>query len=195
MEKYIKDSVRESIAVKELLLQNVGAVEDAARLLIGAVDSGKRIFICGNGGSAADSQHMAAELSGRFEMERRGLPCIALTVDSSALTALSNDYGFDRVFSRQLEALAGEGDVLIGISTSGNSPNVAEAAAKAGEMGLKIIALTGQSGGALEKAAHVCIRIPSARTCRVQESHILIIHILCGILERELFGRESRESR
>lgn len=145
--------------------------------------AGGCVFWCGNGGSAADSQHLAAELVGRFERERRGLASVALTTDTSALTAIANDCGFDQVFSRQVEALCRPGDVLIGISTSGNSPNVLRAVRAAREMGVQTIGLAGKDGGELRAAADLCIVVPSPNTARIQEAHILIGHILCGIVE------------
>ena len=146
-----------------------------------ALEKGRKILICGNGGSAADSQHMAAEFVGRFVKERQSLPALALTVDTSLLTAVGNDYGFDCVFSRQVEGLGQEGDVLIAISTSGNSANVVKAVKTAKEKGIYVIALTGENGGILAKESDLCLAVPSQVTARIQEMHIMIIHMICEI--------------
>ena len=143
-----------------------------------ALEKGRKILICGNGGSAADSQHMAAEFVGRFVKERQSLPALALTVDTSLLTAVGNDYGFDCVFSRQVEGLGQEGDVLIAISTSGNSANVVKAVKTAKEKGIYVIALTGENGGILAKESDLCLAVPSQVTARIQEMHIMIIHMI-----------------
>lgn len=148
-----------------------------------ALEKGRKILICGNGGSAADSQHMAAEFVGRFVKERQSLPALALTVDTSLLTAVGNDYGFDCVFSRQVEGLGQEGDVLIAISTSGNSANVVKAVKTAKEKGIYVIALTGENGGILAKESDLCLAVPSQVTARIQEMHIMIIHMICEIAE------------
>ena len=147
---------------------------------------GNKVLLCGNGGSAADAQHIAAELTGRYKTERRGLPGIALTTDTSALTAISNDYGYDRVFDRQVEALAKEGDLLIGISTSGNSKNVNNALRVAKEMGCRTIGLSGRDGGGMSELCDVNIVVPSDNTPRIQEMHILIGHILCQAIDDSL---------
>ena len=151
-----------------------------------ALEKGRKILICGNGGSAADSQHMAAEFVGRFVKERQSLPALALTVDTSLLTAVSNDYGFDCVFSRQVEGLGQEGDVLIAISTSGNSANVVKAVKTAKEKGIYVIALTGENGGILAKESDLCLAVPSQVTARIQEMHIMIIHMICEIAEADI---------
>ena len=151
-----------------------------------ALEKGRKILICGNGGSAADSQHMAAEFVGRFVKERQSLPALALTVDTSLLTAVGNDYGFDCVFSRQVEGLGQEGDVLIAISTSGNSANVVKAVKTAKEKGIYVIALTGQNGGILAKESDLCLAVPSQVTARIQEMHIMIIHMICEIAEADI---------
>jgi len=145
---------------------------------------GGRVFWMGNGGSAADSQHLAAELVGRFERERPGLASIALTTDTSILTSVSNDYGFESVFARQVEALCRPGDLLVGLSTSGNSANVLRAMERAGELGVQRVGLTGGSGGRLRDCCELCIVVPSDNTARVQEAHILIGHVLCDLVER-----------
>ena len=151
-----------------------------------ALEKGRKILICGNGGSAADSQHMAAEFVGRFVKERQSLPALALTVDTSLLTAVGNDYGFDCVFSRQVEGLGQEGDVLIAISTSGNSANVVKAVKTAKEKGIYVIALTGENGGILAKESDLCLAVPSQVTERIQEMHIMIIHMICEIAEADI---------
>ena len=150
-------------------------------------EPGGMVFFFGNGGSAADSQHLAAELNGRFQRERRGLPGMALTTNTSSLTAIGNDYGYEVVFSRQLESLGAPGDIALGISTSGNAANVLRAMQVAREMKLVRVGLTGQSGGKLRHEVDYCIRIPSADTARIQEAHILVGHILCEIVEEGLF--------
>ena len=151
-----------------------------------ALEKGRKILICGNGGSAADSQHMAAEFVGRFVKERQSLPALALTVDTSLLTAVGNDYGFDYVFSRQVEGLGQEGDVLIAISTSGNSANVVRAVKTAKEKGLFVIGMTGENGGVLAKESDLCLAVPSQVTARIQEMHIMIIHMICEIAEADI---------
>jgi D-sedoheptulose 7-phosphate isomerase len=153
--------------------------EDMAGRLLG----GGRVLICGNGGSAADAQHFAAELSGRFVAERRSLAGIALTTDTSALTAIGNDYGFDRVFARQLEGLGRPGDLLVGISTSGNSGNVFEAVKAAKEIGITTLGLLGRDGGKLKGAMDDCLVVPSSVTARIQEVHIMVIHFWCEVVD------------
>lgn len=150
------------------------------------ISGGGRILWAGNGGSAADCQHLAAELVGRFEQQRRALPAIALTTDTSALTSIANDFGFEHVFSRQLAALGRPQDLFVGISTSGNSPNILRALDVAAEMGLYRVLWTGESGGACESHCDLSIKVPSSNTARIQEAHILIGHILCGLIERAL---------
>lgn len=160
--------------------------EDIHRIgeqLLATIRSGHRIYICGNGGSASDAQHFAAELTGRFAAERKGYPAVALTTDTSALTAIGNDYGFDRVFARQVEALGEPGDQLIGISTSGNSRNVLEAVDAAGSAGMSTIGLLGKDGGQLRDAVDEALVVPSTVTARIQEAHILILHLLCEAFE------------
>jgi D-sedoheptulose 7-phosphate isomerase len=172
-------------AVEQTLSGQIGATVD---LLVAAFADGKKVLIMGNGGSAADSQHFAAEIVGRFKLERRGLPAIALTTDSSILTALGNDYGFDLVFRRQVEALAQPGDVVIGISTSGTSKNVYKALVKATELGCRTIGLLGNDGGSIKELVDVDLVVPSQNTPRIQEGHLTIIHIVCDLLERKMFS-------
>ena len=158
-------------------------VARAAEMMIAALKAGNKVMFCGNGGSAADSQHLAAELMGRYMRDRRPLPALSLTVDTSALTAIGNDYGYDEVFARQLRGIGAKGDVLVGISTSGNSANVVKAIAAAREMGIRTIALTGETGGKLASATDLCIAVPASKTNEIQEMHIAIGHIVCGLVE------------
>jgi D-sedoheptulose 7-phosphate isomerase len=158
-------------------------VEQACLLAIETIRRDNKILLCGNGGSAADAQHIAAELSGRYKSERRGLPGIALTTDTSALTAIANDYGFDRVFDRQVEALASSGDLLIAISTSGNSPNIISALKVAKTLGCQTLGLSGKDGGAMSDLCDLNIIIPSDDTPRIQEMHILIGHTICQAID------------
>ncbi|MHC1714490.1 MAG: SIS domain-containing protein [Acidaminococcaceae bacterium] len=155
----------------------------AAAMMKVVLVSGHKIMFCGNGGSAADSQHWAAEIVGRFQKERKGMPAIALTVDTSILTAIANDYGYDRIFARQVEALGEAGDVLVGVSTSGNSANVLAAIEEAKAKGIKTIGMTAAGGGKMAEACDVCLVIPDKVTARAQEVHGLIGHILCEIVE------------
>ena len=182
--RVIESGLRRSIETKEKVLATlVPTIEQVARLLVEALTQGKKILLFGNGGSAADSQHIAAELVGRFKVKRRALPAIALTTDTSSLTALGNDFGYETVFERQIEALGQSGDVAIGISTSGCSPNVLAAVKAARKMGLKTVALTGKGGGPLAGLVDIDIIIPSDITQHIQESHITVGHILCEIIE------------
>jgi len=160
-----------------------GDLEVASKLIIDTLKSGNKILLCGNGGSAADAQHIAAELTGRYKTERRGLPGIALTTDTSALTAIANDYGYDRVFDRQFEALANKGDLLIGISTSGNSKNIISALKLAKEMGCATVGFSGRDGGAMNEVCDINLVVPSDDTPRIQEIHILLGHTICQIID------------
>lgn len=169
-------------------------IELCADEIFSALERGGKILICGNGGSAADAQHIAAEFVGRYERERIGLPAIALTTDTSALTALGNDYGFERVFARQVEALAREGDLLIGISTSGNSPNINAAVMSARKKGCSTIGLTGKGGKKLASLCDLAILVPEVRTARIQEAHITIGHIWCEIVDSKLDRAETPET-
>ncbi|QEM67081.1 D-sedoheptulose 7-phosphate isomerase [Geobacter sp. FeAm09] len=163
-------------------------IAEMAALLTSALKSGGKLLVMGNGGSAADAQHFAAEIVGRFKMERRALPAVALTTDTSILTAIGNDYGFEAVFSRQVEALAAAGDVVVGISTSGNSPNVLKAFQAARERGCRTVGLLGRDGGSIKGGCDLALVVPSDDTPRIQEGHIAIIHIVCDLVERSLFG-------
>ena len=189
MEVRVRELLRESGRLKERMAEG-GEVEKIvrlARVVARALRRGRKVVLFGNGGSAADAQHIACELSGRFRMDRRGLPALALTVNTSSLTAIANDYGYERVFSRQVEALVEKGDVVIGISTSGESENVILGLREARRKGAFTAGLCGE-GGRMEGFCDLCIRVPSRDTPRIQEVHITIGHILCELVERELFG-------
>jgi len=187
MKKIIEQIFADSIEVKQATLKkNLSQMIDAAQVIITAFKSGHKLFFCGNGGSAADSQHIAAEFVGRFQKERKAWPAIALTTDSSALTALGNDYSFDIVFSRQLQALGQKGDVLIAISTSGNSKNVLEAVKQAKLTGITTIGMTGGTGGPLASLCDIPIIAASSKTARIQESHLVIFHTICELVENTL---------
>jgi D-sedoheptulose 7-phosphate isomerase len=176
---------------KALLDSQLDAINAAGQLICETLKGGHKILLCGNGGSAADAQHMAAELVGRYERERRAFPAIALTTDTSALTALSNDYGYEEVFARQVEALGVSGDLLIAISTSGRSPNIVKAADQARAIGCKTIALTGAPGEPLAAHCDLAVVVPSNRTSRVQEAHITIGHIWCEMVDANLAGARA----
>jgi D-sedoheptulose 7-phosphate isomerase len=162
------------------------AIEEAAGAMIAALAAGNKIMFCGNGGSAADSQHLAAELMGRYLRDRAPLPALALTVDTSALTAISNDYGYDEVFARQLRGVGRRGDVLVGLSTSGNSANVIAAIEAARAMGVIAIGMTGTNSGRMDDLCDILIKVPATRTNRIQEMHIAVGHMLCGFVEDAL---------
>ncbi|MBK8150690.1 MAG: SIS domain-containing protein [Acidobacteria bacterium] len=183
----ITRSISEHLQVlDELRAINVQAITVTAQTMIDAFRRGGKVLICGNGGSAADAQHLAAELVGRFETERASLPAIALTTDTSALTAIANDYDFERIYARQIEGLGRAGDVLVAISTSGNSANIIAAVMKARQMGLKTIGLTGSGGKKLASLCDQAILVPSPRTARIQEAHITIAHLWCEFIDKEL---------
>ena len=189
-EQLIRESIEGSIATKQRLLGDsdlIAAVSGVVGLLIDAFRANKKVLLFGIGGSAADAQHIAAEFVGRFAFDRAALPALALSVNTSCLTAIGNDYGFDLVFSRQVEAFGHSGDTAIGISTSGNSPNVIHALSVARKMGLHTVALTGHSGGKLKNVAEYCICVPSNETPRIQECHIVLGHIISGLVERAVF--------
>lgn len=189
--KIIIDQIKESISVKESILSSqvlLADIEKAAITVTEAYQSGFKTMLAGNGGSAADAQHLAGEFVSRFYFDRPGIPSIALSTDTSILTAIGNDYGFERLFSRQIQAQGQKGDVFIGITTSGNSVNIIEALLACKEKGIKSIILTGSSGGKTVDICDICIKVPSTDTPRIQESHILIGHIICCIVEESLFG-------
>ncbi|MFN2516061.1 MAG: SIS domain-containing protein [Pyrinomonadaceae bacterium] len=179
-------------AIQSLIDSKLGEIERAGSLMCEALGTGHKILLCGNGGSAADAQHIAAELVGRYEQQRRAFPAIALTTDSSALTALSNDFGYEEVFARQVRALASAGDLLIAISTSGKSPNVIRAAEQARAIGCKIIGLAGGSGEPLASLCDLSIVVPMDRTARVQEAHITIGHLWCEMVDNFCCATNSR---
>lgn len=183
----IVDRLEESAQIKKAMAKTmVGGIEQMANLIIAALEAGGKVVLFGNGGSAADAQHIAGELVGRFKLDRQPLPAIALTTNTSILTAVANDYGYDMVFSRQIEALVNEKDVAIGISTSGNSPNVIEAIRLAKKKGTKTIGLTGGDGGKLAEVADLVLIVPSDNPARMQEAHITIGHIVCELVEKRL---------
>lgn len=190
-QEHIRRRIGEHIQVQQSLLDDattIGTIIEIAEALVQAYRNNRKILLFGNGGSAADAQHIAAELVGTFyNRSRRALPAEALTVNSSSLTAIGNDYDFTTIFSRQVEALGQEGDVAIGISTSGNSENVIQALRVAGGKGLVKVGFTGEGGGKVKEVVDYCVRIPSEDTPRIQEAHILVGHILCELVETELF--------
>lgn len=191
LDQLIRDNFLQSIATKEQVLDSMlPSIVQAVELIVKTFKSGNKLLICGNGGSAADAQHLAAEFTGRYEMERPPLPAIALTTDTSALTAIGNDYGFDMVFAKQVAALATKGDVLLAISTSGNSVNVIKAIEVARTKQVAVIALVGRDGGKIaqwlqEGDVNLCVAVE--RTARIQEVHILVIHSLCDAIDQVLF--------
>ncbi len=183
----ILNSLNQHLEVfNQVIAADIGNIEVCARLILETFTNGNKVLICGNGGSASDAQHIAAEFVGRFETERIALPAIALTTDTSALTALANDYDFERIFSRQVEALARQGDLLIAISTSGNSPNVIAAVMKARQIGCKVLGLTGAKGKKLASLCDQAYLAPSDRTARIQEVHITVAHIWCEIIDSKM---------
>ncbi|HCI79333.1 MAG TPA: phosphoheptose isomerase [Ktedonobacter sp.] len=188
LEAVISQRIAESIEVHQLLLQHTEVCAEVAESIIGAFRTGNKVLLFGNGGSAADAQHIAAELVGRFYMDRPALPAQALTVNASTLTAIGNDYTYAQIFSRQIEAFGVAGDVAIGISTSGNSQNVVEGLRAANRKGMVTVGFTGEHGGQLKSEADYCICVPTGDTPRIQEAHILIGHIVCELVERAIFG-------
>lgn len=181
--------LQESIDTKKALLStNLDVIREVADIIVKAFKNNHRLYLIGNGGSAADAQHIAGELIGRFKMNRRPLPALALTTDTSIITALANDFGYDTCFARQVEALAVSGDVLLAFSTSGNSKGILNAVQIAKNLGAVTIGFTGKDGGLLKNAVDICLKIPSNNTPRIQECHITVGHIVCSIVERELFG-------
>ena len=187
MRERIKDILLESIQVKEEILRNqVESIFEISQLMIDCLKKDGKVIVFGNGGSASDSQHIAAELVGRFKKDRSALAGIALTTNTSILTSLANDYGYDVVFARQVEALGKKNDVVLGISTSGKAKNVALGIKQAKKMGIKTVALSGGDGGEIVKLADVSLLVPSRITARIQEAHITIAHIICEMIEQEL---------
>ena len=191
MNSRIPQSIQQSIAAKQAVLDNpefMERIQQAADMIVASLRGGGKIHFCGNGGSAADAQHLAAELSGRFYFDRPPLNAEALHCNTSYLTAVGNDYGYDLVFSRLLRGTAKAGDVVVGISTSGNSKNILNAFEVAKEMGVKIIAMTGETGGKMKECADILLNVPSTDTPRIQESHIMLGHIICELVESALFA-------
>jgi len=181
----IESSLREGIDLREKMLEQTREISAAGSLWIETLSEGRKILFAGNGGSAADAQHLATELIGRFE-RNNGFPALALTVDTSCLTAIGNDFGFDKIFSQQILALGSPGDLFVGLTTSGNSPNIVEALKACSQKGVKSLALTGIGGGQAAELADQCIKVPSNRTCRIQEIHISLGHIWCEMVEQSL---------
>jgi D-sedoheptulose 7-phosphate isomerase len=188
----IKQLIQSSIEVKQQLLQDevlVKQIETVVEVVTNAFKNGNAVYFAGNGGSAADAQHLAAEFSGRFYKDRKALPSDALHCNSSYLTAVANDYSYDVIYSRLLEGLAKKGDVLVGISTSGNSGNIVKAFEMAASMGVITVGFTGANGGKMKNMANYLINVPSNTTPRIQESHILVGHIICELVEENIFGK------
>ena len=193
MDERVLAHFKESIAVKQASAGLANRIAAAAKLMADTLQRGGKILSCGNGGSAADAQHFSSELIGRFERERRPLAAVALTTDTSALTALSNDYDFAAIFAKQVHALGQGGDTLLAISTSGNSENVRQAVNAAHERGIAVVALTGRDGGTIARdllEQDIEIRVPADRTCRIQEVHVLAIHCLCDVIDAALLGAD-----
>ena len=186
MKLLIENEIAAHLKVAETMSSLTNTVEIAAQLCIDTLQDGGKLLIFGNGGSAADAQHIAAELVGRYKMDRKGMPAIALTTDTSAITAISNDFGYEHIFKRQVEALANKGDVLIGISTSGTSSNVIHGLKMATQIGCRSIGFSGSDGGEMNQICDVSIQVPSEDTPRIQEMHIVIGHIICHLIEQEL---------
>lgn len=191
MINYIKNQIQASIDTKQNILNDEALMQTIAEVgqaCVKLYQNGKKTLLAGNGGSAADAQHIAAELVGRYGFDRPSIPSVALTTDTSNLTAIGNDYGYDKVFSRQMEGMGSEGDLFIGISTSGNSANIVNAINAAKAKGVITVALVGRDGGEMARISDYAIIVPSNATPRIQESHILIGHMICDIIEKELFG-------
>jgi D-sedoheptulose 7-phosphate isomerase len=183
----IRAELEESLKIKQRVIdEQIFVIQEILIALLKALDAGNKVILFGNGGSAADSQHIAGELVSKFRRERKALPAIALTTDTSILTSIANDFSFEHVFARQIEALGAPGDIALGISTSGNSPNVIHALRVASQLGLVTIGFTGEDGGELKDAVDICFRVPSNSTPRIQEMHITVAHTLCELIEMEL---------
>ena len=191
---FVHDEIAKTIATLTACAQNseaVAAVTAVAERCVGALRQGNKILFAGNGGSAADAQHLAAELVGKLAFARPGLAALSLTTDTSILTAIGNDFGYEEVFRRQIEALGKKGDVLVGISTSGRSKNILRAFEAARDRGIIVIGMTGESGGDMSDLCDICLRVPSSETQKIQEGHIVLGHIFCGLVERMMFPRAS----
>ncbi|MDR6550556.1 D-sedoheptulose 7-phosphate isomerase [Paenibacillus qinlingensis] len=192
MKAYITSEILRAMEIKRVMASDraiLNVIERTARKMIEVYRNGNKIMIGGNGGSAADAQHIAGEFVSRFYFDRPGLPCIALTTDTSVLTAIGNDYGYEQLFARQIQACGRSGDLFIALSTSGNSPNVIKGLEMCRAMGITTIGFTGETGGRMAALCDMCICIPSHETPRIQEAHILVGHILCAIVEESLFGK------
>lgn len=192
VKSFIQRQIESSIQVKQQLLNNdqqMMLIIEVAHKITEAYQNGGKTLIAGNGGSAADAQHIAGEFVSRFYFDRPGIPSIALTTDTSVLTAIGNDYGYEQLFARQIQANGQKGDVFIGISTSGNSPNILNALQECKSKGILTVGLTGATGGKMQDFCDYCIRVPSMETPRIQESHILIGHIICAFVEEAIFGK------
>lgn len=190
--EYIGNQVKKSIDVKQKLLDSqelMDLIQEVALKCVEVYKNGNKTLIAGNGGSAADAQHIAGEFVSRFYFDRPGIPSIALTTDTSIITAIGNDYGYEKLFARQVQANGVKGDMFIGISTSGNSANVIEALKECKEKGIITVGLTGEQGGKMAEMCDYCIKVPSNETPRVQEAHILIGHIICAVVEEAIFGK------
>ena len=191
MQQIIKKQIKDSVSVKEMILNDeimIQNIAKAAEIVLNGYKSGNKTLLAGNGGSAADAQHIAGEFVSRFYFDRPGIPSIALTTDTSILTAIGNDYGYEKLFERQVQAHGNAGDVFIGISTSGDSQNIVNALIECKEKRIKTIGLTGKKNGRMDDLCDICIKVPSYETPRIQESHILIGHIICCIVEEGLFA-------
>ncbi len=192
MNEFIKIQINKSRDLKEAILHNddlITLIQQVAHKIIEVYKNGNKTLIAGNGGSAADAQHIAGEFVSRFYFDRPGLPSIALTTDTSILTAVGNDYGFENLFARQIQANGIKGDLFIGISTSGNSPNIIRALEECKRIGITTVGFTGETGGKMGELCDYCIKVPSGETPRIQEAHIMIGHIICSVVEEAIFGR------
>lgn len=189
MEQEILSQLKESIETKEnVAVEQIQTIAEIAKTVIDSLKKGGKVILFGNGGSAADAQHIAAELVNRFEFDRKVLPALALTTNTSVITSIANDYDYDLIFSRQVELWAEDKDVVIAISTSGSSPNILKAVETANDKGAFTVGFTGQNGGALCDNTKLCLKIPSSSTPRIQEAHICVGHIICSLVEKNLFG-------
>lgn len=192
MNQFIRQQIEDSYQVKQKILNDkalVDLINEVAQKAIDTYKNGNKTLIAGNGGSAADAQHIAGEFVSRFYFDRPGLASMALTTDTSILTSIANDYGFERLFARQIQANGSSGDMFIAISTSGNSSNILEALKECQKKGIVTVGLTGETGGKMAELCDYCIKVPSSSTPRIQESHILIGHIICSVVEESLFGK------
>ena len=195
MQEKIKDIIERSIQVKQTILKSdslLQTIENIVTNIVNAYGEGHRVYFCGNGGSAADAQHLAAEFTGRFYKDRSALPAEALHCNTSYVTAVANDYGYDQIYSRMIEGIGQKGDVLIGLSTSGNSPNIVAACIAAKEKGMIVVGFTGEGGGQMKAYCHHLVDVPSKDTPRIQESHILVGHIICELVEAEFFFADGK---